>query len=131
MGFARLFRPTYAGANMGHPEVNPLSETRESEIIRDNSTGCLFFALFFRGRSVGRPGAQALGFPRPVETVVNRSVVFSRFHQRRHSFPLGRGARTPPVFDNPGRSAAASGCIPLPGTLGCGVELPPGFVSWF
>jgi hypothetical protein len=27
-GFARHIRPMYAGANMGHPEVNPLAETR-------------------------------------------------------------------------------------------------------
>ena len=62
--------------------------------------------------SVGIPE----GFPRPVGAVVNRSLVYHRFHQCRHFREPSWPARILPVLDIVTQSAAFAGCTPVPGT---------------
>jgi len=56
------------------------------------------FASFIDKQSQSRGGVEILeGFPRPVGAVVNPSLVFHRFHQRRHFLWLRWPARTLPL----------------------------------
>jgi hypothetical protein len=55
-----------------------------SRLIGDTSAGfCLFLFMYNQPPCRGSVGIPK-GFPRPVGAVVNRSLVFHRFHQRRH-----------------------------------------------
>src|SRR5579871_1890440 len=56
------------------------------------------------------------GFPRPVGAVVNRSLVFHRFHQCRHFRELRKLARTPLVLGIVTPNAAVDSYKPAPGT---------------
>ena len=60
------------------------------------------------------------GFPRPVGAVVNRSLVFHRFHQCRHFREPSWPARILPVLDIVTRNAICAGCTPAPETHRCG-----------
>jgi hypothetical protein len=60
------------------------------------------------------------GFPRPVGAVVNRSLVFHRFHQCRHFREPSWPARILPVLDIVTQNAICAGYTPAPETRRCG-----------
>src|ERR1700733_8280646 len=78
------------------PGLHPLSETRLKAVYWGHTSAGLWFVIGWQPPCRGSVVIPK-GFPRPVGTVVNRSLVFHRFHQRRHFRGPGCFARILPV----------------------------------